>query len=137
MIRTISLGLLRCSVVVGWHYREVPVFFIIKYSLGRPIGLCASVRLSYFLMLLECTVYISKCVVKLYVSKNTQDSTIQRKALHINSELIVLSHWPHVATQVAQLVAELLFAMYFNGTVHTSNKLSNLCGNMCGNMWPV
>ena len=48
--------------------------------------------------------------------------------------VIVLSHWPHVATQVAtqvaELVAELVFAMYFNGTVHTSNRLLNLCPRM-------
>jgi len=41
----------------------------------------------------------------------------------------VLSHWPHVATQVeqqvAELVAELVFAMtlYFNGTVHTGHNV--------------
>ena len=39
--------------------------------------------------------------------------------------VIVLSHWPHVATQVeqqvAELVAQLVFAMYFNGTVHTGH----------------
>ena len=40
--------------------------------------------------------------------------------------VIVLSHWPHVA----QLVAELVLAMYFNATIHTSNKLSNLCPRM-------
>ena len=46
----------------------------------------------------------------------------------------MLSHWPHVVTQVeqhvAELVAELVFAMYFNGTVHTSNLLLNLCPRM-------
>jgi len=46
----------------------------------------------------------------------------------------VLSHWPHVATQVeqqvAELVAELVFATCFNGTVHTSNLLLNLCPRM-------
>jgi len=49
--------------------------------------------------------------------------------------IIVLSHWPHVATQVeqqvAELVAEHVFAMYFNGTVHTSNLLlDQLCPRM-------
>jgi len=48
--------------------------------------------------------------------------------------VIVLSHWPHIATQVeqqvAELVAQLVFAMYFNGTVHTSNKFLNLCPRM-------
>ena len=46
----------------------------------------------------------------------------------------MLSHYPHVATQVeqqvAEVVAELVFAMLFNGTVHTSNKFSNKLGHI-------
>jgi len=42
--------------------------------------------------------------------------------------VIVLSHWPHVAAQVAQLVASV------KGLGH---KLPNLLLNLCGNMWPV
>ena len=81
--------------------------------------------------------------------------------------LIVLSHWPHVATQVAThfRANDVICSLLLRATqtcrhrcgqcertrqqvepqvrplvfesFHTSNKLSNLCGNMCGNMWPV
>ena len=73
---------------------------------------------------------------------NENENAISRRVLRsmqvihlsIKRRLIVLSHWPHVATQVeqqvAELVAELVFAMYLNGTVHTSNKLLNLCPRM-------
>ena len=48
--------------------------------------------------------------------------TVDRRS----TSLIVLSHWPHVATQVEQqvveLVAELVFAMYFNGTIHIATS---------------
>jgi len=57
-----------------------------------------------------------------------------RQRLSVYCPLIVLSHWPHVAQQVAELVAELVFAMLFNGTVHTSNKFSNLLLNLCPRM---
>jgi len=64
------------------------------------------------------------------VQTNNHTNTSSLNFLHI----IVLSHWPHVAThvatQVAELVAELVFAMYFNGTIHTSNKLLDLCPRM-------
>jgi len=43
----------------------------------------------------------------------------------VSAYLIVLSHWPHVATQVAtqvaELVAELVFAMY---TVSQKKRLN-------------
>ena len=42
----------------------------------------------------------------------------------IQVQLIVLSHWPHVAQQVQQQVAELV-SENVAGTVHTGHKLSN------------
>ena len=46
--------------------------------------------------------------------------------------VIVLSHWPHVATHVATQVAQLVASV--KGLGH---KWPNLWLNLCGNMWPV
>jgi len=180
VIALFRLSPLRHSLWYEIHFKSPNLYHLFQVLIGVSLKIFHShisvtfLMLSLFLRALKQL----KQWRKIYVENKKRklfSGTELTKYLHIYARwehhhkaavrLIVLSHWPHVATHVAdafssarqfhspevaaarRLVTAHVASVKGLGNIqverlvsesfHTGDMCSDLCGNLCGDMWPV